>query len=168
MAARKIVIEFLGDSKDLQNAMGDAESKSSKLSGTLGKVGKAAAVGLGAGIAAAAVGLVKLTKGAAEDEQAQIRLATAYRNNANATDAQIAASERWISAQGRALGVTDDDRPGVADARGDECCALRPRHGDDRVGALQPRGGEAEGGEQVGALVDAVLDQVGDHLGVGV
>lgn len=114
MSARKIVIEFLGDSKDLQNAMGDAESKGSRLSGTLGKVGKAAAYGLGAGLAAAAVGLVKLTKGAAEDEQAQVRLATAYRNNANATDKQIAASERWISAQGRALGVTDDElRPAL-------------------------------------------------------
>lgn len=112
--ARKVTIEFLGDSKDLQNAMGDADTKGGRLSGTLKKVGKAAAVGLAVGLGAAAVGLVKLTQGAAEDEAAQARLEKQLQNSAGATDAQVASVEKWITAQGKALGVTDDElRPAL-------------------------------------------------------
>jgi phage-related protein len=113
--SRKITIEFLGDSKDLQNAMGDADSKGGKLSGTLKKVGKMAAVGLAAGAAAGAVGLYKLTQGAIEDEAAQARLEKQLKNSAGATDKQVAATEDWITAQGKALGVTDDElRPALS------------------------------------------------------
>ncbi len=63
---RKITIEFLGDSKDLQNAIGDAEGKSSKLTGTLAKVGKAAALGLGVGLAVGAKGLYDATQAAGD------------------------------------------------------------------------------------------------------
>lgn len=115
MSARKIVIEFLGDSKSLQNAMGDAESKGGRLSGTLGKVGKAAAIGLGAGVVIAAKGLYDMTKGAIEDEAAQAKLAQQLKNSAGATDKQVASVEDWITAQGKALGVTDDDlRPALS------------------------------------------------------
>lgn len=123
MAARKIVIEFLGDSKDLQKSMGDAESKSGKLSGTLGKVGKAAALGLGAGVVIAAKGLFDMTRGAIEDEKAQKLLAQTLKNATGATDKQVASVESWITAQGKALGVADDDlRPALqrlAEATGD-------------------------------------------------
>lgn len=113
--ARKITIEFLGDSKDLQNAMGDAESKGGKLSGTLKKVGKMAAVGLAAGAAAGAVALFKMTQGAIEDEAAQARLEKQLKNSAGATDKQVAATEDWITAQGKAFGVTDDElRPALS------------------------------------------------------
>jgi hypothetical protein len=113
--SRKITIEFLGDSKDLQNAMGDADSKGGKLSGTLKKVGKMAAVGLAAGAVAGAVGLAKLTQGAIEDEAAQARLEKQLKNSAGATDKQVAATEDWITAQGKALGVTDDElRPALS------------------------------------------------------
>lgn len=64
--ARKITIEFLGDSKDLQRAMGDADRASGKLSGALGKVGKAAAVGLAAGAVVAAKGLFDATQAAGD------------------------------------------------------------------------------------------------------
>jgi hypothetical protein len=66
VAGRRIVIEFLGDSKDLQNAMDGAESKGGKLMGTLGKVGKAAAYGLGAGLAIGAKGLYDATQAAGD------------------------------------------------------------------------------------------------------
>jgi hypothetical protein len=113
--SRKITIEFLGDSKDLQNAMGDADSKGGKLSGTLKKVGKMAAVGLAAGAVAGAVGLAKLTQGAIEDEAAQARLEKQLKNSAGATDKQVASVEDWITAQGKALGVTDDElRPALS------------------------------------------------------
>lgn len=112
---RKITIEFLGDSKDLQNAIGDVDGKSSKLGATLGKVGKAAAIGLGAGLAVGAVALVKMTQGAIEDEAAQAKLAKQLENSAGATKKQVAATEEWISAQGLALGVTDDElRPALS------------------------------------------------------
>lgn len=111
---RKITIEFLGDSKDLQNAIGDVDGKSSKLGATLGKVGKAAALGLGAGLVIGGAALVKMTQGAIEDEAAQAKLAKTLENTAGATKTQVAAVEDWISAQGVALGVTDDElRPAL-------------------------------------------------------
>jgi hypothetical protein len=68
----------------------------------------AALVGLGAA-------LFDATKGAIEDDAAQKKLALQLMNSAGATDAQIAATETWISTQGKALGVTDDDlRPALA------------------------------------------------------
>lgn len=121
--ARKITIEFLGDSKDLQRSMDDADSKGGRLSGTLKKVGKMAAVGLAAGAAAGAVGLFKMTQGAIEDEKAQALLEKTLKNTAGATDKQVASVEDWITAQGKALGVTDDElRPALqrmAEATGD-------------------------------------------------
>lgn len=74
-------------------------------------------------LAAAGFALFKMTQAAAEDAQAQANLALTLRNTAGATDASIAATENWISAQGRALGVADDQlRPALtilAGATGD-------------------------------------------------
>jgi hypothetical protein len=79
------------------------------LSSTLGKVGKAAAVGLGVGVVLAGKALVDMTKNAVEDDAAQRKLAIALKNATGATSDQVAAVEDWISAQGKALGVTDDE-----------------------------------------------------------
>jgi ElaB/YqjD/DUF883 family membrane-anchored ribosome-binding protein len=50
-----------------------------------------------------------------EDAKAQAELARQLEFSAGATDAQIAATEDWISTQGRLLGVTDDElRPAIA------------------------------------------------------
>lgn len=120
---RKVTVEFLGEDKSLGKTMNDVDGKSSKLAGTLGKVGKAAALGLAAGAVAGAAGLVKLTQGAMEDDAAQQRLALTLKNTTGATDKQVAGVEKWISAQGKALGVTDDElRPALeklATATGD-------------------------------------------------
>ena len=70
--------------------------------------------------AAAAVGALGLAafdaaKGAMEDAAAQEMLAKAIGKNTNATDAQIAANEDWISQQGKLLGIADDDlRPALS------------------------------------------------------
>ncbi len=115
MAGRKITIEFLGENKDLLNTIDGVEGKSSKLGGVLGKVGKAAAVGLGAGLLVGGAALVKMTQGAIEDEAAQAKLAKQLENSAGATKKQVAATESWISAQGKALGITDDElRPALS------------------------------------------------------
>jgi len=76
---------------------------------------KKAAVPAGLALAGLAVALGDATKGAMEDDAAQQKLALQLRNSSGATDAQITSTENWISVQGRALGVTDDDlRPSLA------------------------------------------------------
>ena len=76
---------------------------------------KKAAVPAAAGLVAVGAALFDATKGAIEDAAAQDKLALTMRNTTGATDAQIAATESWISAQGKALGYTDDDlRPALS------------------------------------------------------
>jgi len=68
-------------------------------------------------VAVAALGavLVSAVKGAMEDEVAQKELARVLRTTTKATDAQIAAVEKWITVQGKVLGITDDElRPAYA------------------------------------------------------
>lgn len=95
--------------------VGKAASKTGDDVSRVHKVSVAAARGLALGFAAAAVGAVKLSQAAADDEQAQVKLATSLRNATGATDSQVASVESWITAQGKALGVTDDElRPALA------------------------------------------------------
>lgn len=107
--SRQIKVEFLGDGKNLSSTLGDVESRTGKFGATMGKVGKMAALGLAAGIGAAGVALVGMTKNAVEDEAAQRKLALALQNSVGATDKTVASVEKWISKQGEALGVTDDE-----------------------------------------------------------
>lgn len=96
------------------NDVGDSVDRSG---GKLAKFGKVAAISVGAvavGAGIAGKALFDMAKGAAEDEKGQVRLATALRNAAGATDKQVASVEDWITAQGKALGVADDDlRPAL-------------------------------------------------------
>jgi hypothetical protein len=76
---------------------------------------KKAAIPAAAALGGLAVILGDATKGAMEDAKAQAELARQLEYSAGATDKQIAAAEDWISAQGRLLGVTDDElRPALA------------------------------------------------------
>lgn len=108
-SARRVVIEFIGDDDKLVRAIDSSERASGRLSGKLGKLGKAAAIGLGAGVVVAGKALFDMTKNAVADEAAQRKLAIALKNSVGATDTQVASVEKWIAAQGRALGVTDDE-----------------------------------------------------------
>jgi len=75
---------------------------------------KKAAVPAGLALAGLAVALGDATKGAIEDDAAQQLLANTLKKATNATDAQIAANEDWISTQGKLLGITDDElRPAL-------------------------------------------------------
>lgn len=105
---RQIVVEFLGQDRSLSKTANQAERTTSRLGGKLGKVGLVAGAAFAGGVTAAAGALVVMAKNAAEDEAMQRRLAVALKNTAGATDTQIAGVEKWISAQGKALGVTDD------------------------------------------------------------
>lgn len=108
-SARRIVIEFLGEDKNLGSTTADLDGKTSRLGSTLAKVGKVAAVGMAAGAVIAGKAMFDMTRNAMEDDAAQRKLALSMKNTVGATDAQIASTEKWISRQGRALGVTDDE-----------------------------------------------------------
>lgn len=127
--SRRVVIEFLGDDKSASRTARSVDGSTSKLGATFSKVGKMAAVGLGAGLAIGATALVGMTKNAIEDEAAQRKLATALQNAAGATDKQIASVEDWVSKTAMATGVADDElRPAfqrLVEATGDVSEAQR-------------------------------------------
>lgn len=76
---------------------------------------KKAALPAAAAVGAIGVALFDATKGAMEDAAAQATLARNLNATTGATDAQIAATEDWISAQGAALGISDDKlRPALS------------------------------------------------------
>jgi hypothetical protein len=76
---------------------------------------KKAAIPAAAALAGVGAALFDATKGAIEDDAAQKLLAATLKKTTFATDAQIKANEDWIAAQGRLLGVTDDElRPVLA------------------------------------------------------
>jgi ElaB/YqjD/DUF883 family membrane-anchored ribosome-binding protein len=76
---------------------------------------KKAAVPAAAAIAGLGAALFDATKGAMEDAAAQKELARQLEISTGATNAQVASVEDWISAQGSALGVADDElRPALA------------------------------------------------------
>lgn len=76
---------------------------------------KKAAVPATAALAGLAAGLADAAKAAIEDAQSQTMLAKQLKTTTGATDAQIASLEDWISAQGKAYGVADDQlRPALA------------------------------------------------------
>jgi phage-related protein len=79
------------------------------------KAGQSATRNFTVPILAAGVAVYKLTQSAADDEKQQKVLARQLQKNAHATDEAVAATERWITAQGNARGVADDKlRPALA------------------------------------------------------
>ena len=76
---------------------------------------KKAALPAAAALGALGVAAFDAAKGAVEDAAAQALLAQTLAKNTKATDAQIAANEKWIETQGKLLGVTDDElRPVIS------------------------------------------------------
>ena len=76
---------------------------------------KKAALPAAAAVGALAVALGDATKAAIEDDAAQQELARQLTATTGANAAQIASVEGWISAQGKLLGITDDElRPALA------------------------------------------------------
>jgi hypothetical protein len=116
--SRTLKLSILGDvdqlKKSLQTANADVEQSSSRI-GDFGK--KAGLAFAAAGVAAAAYAgklLIDGVKSAIEDEKAQAKLATTLKNVSGATNAQIAATEAYITKTSLAVGVTDDElRPSL-------------------------------------------------------
>lgn len=101
--------------KQVGDAAQEAADKAAKSSQRTQKVINGGAKIAAAGFLAAGAGAVLLAKGAAEDQKAAQALATQLKNTTGATNAQVAATEAWISKQGQLTGITDDTlRPALA------------------------------------------------------
>jgi len=116
--SRTLKLSILADVDNLKKGLTDATTETDSFGTKLGdfgaKAGAAFAVAGAAAVAYAGVLLVDGVKSAIEDEAAQAKLATTLANVTGATDAQIAATESWITQQGLAYGITDEDlRPAL-------------------------------------------------------
>lgn len=120
-ASTAIIFDIIGrdNASDKFNKVGrsadGASGKMSKLGSAAKTAAKVGVFAVAAGAAVAGKALFEMAQGAAEDAAGAQKLATALKNTAGATDAQVAATEEWITAQGKALGVADDElRPALA------------------------------------------------------
>ncbi len=108
-------VTVLGDSKPLNTAMRKAMRDIDQLERSVKKtavgISRAmGAIGVGFGIA----GLTSMAKAAAEDQESFKKLEVAIRNATDATDDQIAASDKYVQAISNQLGITDDElRPAL-------------------------------------------------------
>lgn len=113
--AGPIRISVLADGSSARRELDGVSKVGSRMGQTLAKAGRIAATGLAVGVTIAAGAAAKFATAAAEDQQAAALMAKTFQNAAGATKAQIAATEDWITAQGKALGVADDDlRPALS------------------------------------------------------
>ena len=110
--SRTLKLSILADvdqlKKSLSTADNDVKTSASKIGDFSKKVGAAFVVAGAAAAAYAATLLVDGVKSAIEDQAAQEKLATTLQNVTNATDAQIKATEDYISKTALANGITDD------------------------------------------------------------
>jgi len=108
---RTLKLALLADVQKFLSGMNEAETGAKGLNSKIGKYSKAMAKSFAiAGVAAGAYALklgVDGVKAAVEDEQSQKQLAKALQNTTGATDAQIAATEKYVSATQIRYGVSD-------------------------------------------------------------
>lgn len=112
-ASRTLTLKLLADIDNFQKNLAVADANTSGFSKQVEKFGAAAKAAFAAAAAAAAAYAVKLgvdgVKAAIEDEQAQAQLARTLQAATGATNAQIAATEKYISKMQLATGVADTD-----------------------------------------------------------
>lgn len=118
MADKFIKIQFKADVDGLTSGLNKADNEIQTFGDKLGKWSKIAGAAFAAAGAAAVAYAGKLAvdgvKAAVEDAAAQERLAKSLQNVTNATEADIAATEDYITATTLATGVTDDElRPSL-------------------------------------------------------
>ena len=109
---RTLKLSILADVDELKKSLKTGENEVKGFSDKVSDFGKKAAAAFAIAAAAAAAYATKLAvdgvKAAIEDEQAQLRLASALRTATGATDAQIKATEDYISQTSLAVGIADD------------------------------------------------------------
>lgn len=111
--ARDILIRFLGDEKGVKKASQEVSKSLNLVKQSTDLVSKAFKL---LSVGAVVRGLKDMALAAIRDQEEQVKLATVMRNTVNATEAQIAAGEAWISTMQRQTGVADSElRPALAD-----------------------------------------------------
>jgi hypothetical protein len=117
VAGRTLTLALAADIDNLQKGLKQAdqeiEGSANKISDFGKKVGAAFAVAAAAAAAYASKLAIDGVKSAIEDEQAQLRLASALKTATGATDAQVKATEAFISKTQLATGVADNDLRGA-------------------------------------------------------
>lgn len=120
---KKMEYEAVKSGNSMAGSFARFGASATRLGGSMQDLGSSMTRGVTLPLAALGAGLYKATQAAADDAQAQVVLATTLRNTAGATQAQVASVEAWITAQGKAKGVADDElRPALgilATATGD-------------------------------------------------
>jgi hypothetical protein len=124
---RTLKLSILADVDELKKSLKQGEVEVQGFGDKVSDFGKKAAAAFAIAAAAAAAYATKLAvdgvKAAIEDEAAQLRLASALKSATGATDAQIQATEDYISKTSLAIGIADDElRPAfqrLATATGD-------------------------------------------------
>jgi hypothetical protein len=116
---RTLKLNLLADVDKFGKGLKQAGQDTQTFGNKVAKAGKIAGAALAAAGVAAAAYAVKIgvdgVKAAIEDEQSQKLLAKALQNTTNATDAQIASTEEYITKQQLAFGVADTKlRPALA------------------------------------------------------
>jgi hypothetical protein len=115
---RTLKLSILADIDDLKKKLNQADTAVETNANQMAEFGKKAAAAFAVAAAAAVAYAGKLAidgvKSAIEDEQAQLRLASALKTATGATNAQIKATEDYISKTALAVGVADDElRPAL-------------------------------------------------------
>ena len=109
---RQITIEFLGNARDLQSAVGDVEQSTSGLSGKLKKFGAVAATGLvAAGAGAVVAGKYFFDTGARLEQMGQ-KADTVFGGS-------LGSVEKWADKTAHAMGLTTREATGLAANFGD-------------------------------------------------
>ena len=107
MAGKDFEVRFKGDTTQLTTSL-KGVSKTSKIMGRdVSNSTRNAALGIAAMGAASIKLAVDSVKAAAADQQAQLKLAKTLENVTGATDGAIAATEKFITEQQFATGVSD-------------------------------------------------------------
>jgi len=111
--SRTLKLSILADVDQLKKSLAQGEKDAQGFGDKMGDVGKKVGAAFALAAAAAAAYAVKIgidgVKSAIEDEAAQLRLAGALKSATGATDAQIKATEAYISKTQLATGITDND-----------------------------------------------------------
>jgi hypothetical protein len=112
-SSRALTLSIVADIDSLQKGLAKADDEIQGFGQKVGEFGKKVAAAFAVAAAAAAAYATKLAvdgvKSAIEDEQAQLRLASALKTATGATDAQINATEDYIRKTQLATGITDND-----------------------------------------------------------
>ena len=108
MASRTLTLALAADIDNLKKGLDDAEKVVNKSADNIADFGKKAALAFAAAGAAVGAFAVSAVKAAAEDEKARKSLEQTIRSSTQASEAQIASIDKYISKQSIATATTDD------------------------------------------------------------